>query len=72
MMIYTRKISVPEEPLDVGVFKSFKAAFSKACRNYIFKHPGRVITTDVIAALVGESMPVACNISHVIAQPIPQ
>ena len=46
------------QPLDVGVFKSFKAAFSKACRNYTLKHPG-CITTDVIAALVGESMPVA-------------
>ena len=43
------------QPLDVGVFKSFKAAFSKACRNYMLKHPGRVITTDVIAALVEES-----------------
>ena len=47
------------QPLDVGVFKSFKAAFSKACRSYTLKHPGRVITTDVIAALVGELMPVA-------------
>ena len=42
------------QPLDVGVFKSFKANFSKACHKYIIKHPGRVITSDVIAALVAK------------------
>ena len=39
-------------PLDVGVFKSFKASFSKACHQYTMKHPGRVITVDVLASLV--------------------
>lgn len=43
------------QPLDVGVFKSFKAHFSKACRKYLGKHPGRCITADVLAALVGEA-----------------
>ena len=38
------------QPLDVGVFKSFKSYFSKACHAYIVKHPGRVITEDVIAS----------------------
>ena len=43
------------QPLDVGVFKSFKANVSKACHKYIISHPGRVITSDVIAALVAEA-----------------
>ena len=29
------------QPLDVGVFKSFKSFFSKACRQYMAKNPGR-------------------------------
>ena len=40
------------QPLDVGVFKSFKAFFSKSCTSYLTKYPGRVITTDMIASLV--------------------
>ena len=43
------------QPLNVGVFKSFKANFSKAYHKYIISHPGRVITSDVIAALVVEA-----------------
>ncbi len=42
-------------PLDVGVFKSFKSNFSKACTHYIASHPGRVVTTDVLASLVAEA-----------------
>lgn len=45
------------QPLDVGVFKSFKLYFSKACHRYITAHPGRVITTDLLASLVGEAWP---------------
>ena len=45
------------QPLDVGVFKSFKSHFSKACHLYLSKYPGRVITTDVIALLVAEAWP---------------
>ena len=45
------------QPLDVGVFKSFKANFSKACAMYMAKNPGRVITTDVIASLIGSAWP---------------
>ena len=41
------------QPLDVGVFKTFKANFSKACHKYIAERPGRVITTYAIASLIG-------------------
>ena len=47
------------QPLDVGVFKSFKHNFNKACKNYMMKHPGRVITVDVLASLVGEAYPLS-------------
>ena len=47
------------QPLDVGAFKSFKSKFNKACSNYISKNPGRVITADILAALVGEAYPVS-------------
>lgn len=45
------------QPLDVGVFKSFKTSFSKACTVYLTKYPGRVITSDVISSLVAEAWP---------------
>ena len=40
------------QPLDIGVFKSFKTHYPKACRKYIVNNPGRVITSEVIALLV--------------------
>ena len=43
--------------MDVGVFKTFKTFFSKACHKYLTKHPGRVITADVIASLIVEVWP---------------
>ncbi|CAI8040804.1 hypothetical protein GBAR_LOCUS22690, partial [Geodia barretti] len=45
------------DPLDVGVFKSFKAAFSNACHKYVMEQPGRVVTADILAALVGQAWP---------------
>ena len=45
------------QPLDVGVFKSLKSNYYKACRKYIVDHPGRVITTDLIASLVAVAWP---------------
>ena len=45
------------QPLDVGVFKSFKSNFSKACSKYLGRHPGRVITPDKLASLVAEAWP---------------
>ena len=40
------------QPLDIGVFKSFKTHYPKACRKYTFNNPGRVITSEVLASLV--------------------
>lgn len=43
------------QPLDLGVFKSFKTFFSKVCRQYMAKNPGRVITEDILSCLVGDA-----------------
>ena len=40
--------------LNVGVFKSFKSNFLKACSKYLAAYPGRVIT-DKVASLVAEA-----------------
>ena len=40
------------QPLDIGVFKM---GYAKACRRYLMANPGRVITSEVIASLVGET-----------------
>ena len=45
------------QPLDVGAFKPFKTAYSKACKKYLAANPGRVITTDVIASLLSQAWP---------------
>ena len=55
------------QPLDVGVFKSFKVFFSKACSSYLSKHPGRVITTDMIASLVSSAYRSAFTPTNIIA-----
>ena len=44
------------QPLDLGVFKSFKVSFSKACSHYLSQHPGRVVTNDKIALLVSSAV----------------
>ena len=41
------------QPLDVGVFKSFKSFFSKVYRQHMAKNPGCVITEDILASVVG-------------------
>lgn len=43
------------QPLNVGVFKSFKSSFNKACGNYVKQNPGRVITTKILASMVGQA-----------------
>ena len=40
------------QPLDVGVFKSFKSNFSKACHRFLIERPGQVMTSAAIASLV--------------------
>ena len=45
------------QPLDVGVFKSFKSSFNKACGTYMRQHPGKVITAEVLASMVAEAYP---------------
>ena len=45
------------QPLDIGVFKSFKPNYSKACRKYMMDNPGQVIMSEVIASLVGNIWP---------------
>ena len=49
------------QPLDVGVFKSFKSNFSKACSEYVAAHPGRVITRDKLASFVAEAWPLSLS-----------
>ena len=58
------------QPLDTGVFKSFKTCFSKACHRYIAKNPGRVITSSVIASLIGEVWPQSLTPLNIIIDPI--
>ena len=43
--------------LDVGVFKSFKSHFSKACSKCLAANPGRVTTSNKLASLVAEAWP---------------
>ena len=43
------------QPLDIGVFKSFKSGFNKACGDFMKQHLGRVIMTDVLALMVGQA-----------------
>lgn len=43
------------QPLDVGVFKSFKTIFSKVCCQHMAKNPGCSITEDILASVVGDA-----------------
>ena len=54
------------QPLDVGVFKLFKANFSKACTKYS-KYPGRVVTVDKLASLVAEAWPLSLTTVNVLS-----
>ncbi len=55
------------QPLDVAVFKSLKSHYWKECRKYIAAHPGRVITTEVIASLLGKAWPQSVTPINVMA-----
>ena len=45
------------QPLDVGVYSSL--TFQKGSTSYLTKHPGPVITNDMIASLVATAWPSA-------------
>ena len=45
------------QSLDISVFKSLKFNFSTACKKYLSSHPGNVVTTDVLASLLGKAWP---------------
>ena len=47
------------QPLYVGVFKSLKSNFSQACKACLAAHPGEVITTNVLASLLGQAWPLS-------------
>ena len=51
----TRHIYIAALGYRLGVFKSFKMGYAKACRRYLKANHGRVITSEVIASLVGET-----------------
>ena len=43
------------QPLDVGIFKSLKSHYNKECKKYMAAHPGQMVTTEVIASLIGRA-----------------
>lgn len=47
------------QPLDVGVMSSLKAHFGNACKHFLVKNPGRIITEDDLASLMGQAWPLA-------------
>ena len=51
--------------LDVGVFKSFKSFYYKACKKRIAELPNRVITTEQIASLVGTAWPQSLTLVNI-------
>jgi len=55
------------QPLDVGVFKSLKANYSKACRKYISENPGRVVTTEAVASLLAVAWPLSVTPVNIMA-----
>lgn len=46
-------------PLDVGVFTPLKSYYNKECKRHLAAHAGQVITTQIIASLVGKAWPLA-------------
>ena len=45
------------QPLDVGVFKSLKSAFNKACKRYMAENPGCVVRSENLASLLAHAWP---------------
>ena len=55
------------QPLDVSVMSSFKLHFSKACKQFMTKNPGRVVTEADLASLIGTAWPLALTPSNLIS-----
>ena len=55
------------QPLDVAVFKSLKVFFNSACRAFLHRNPGKVITVYDISQLVGEAWPKALTPENLIS-----
>ena len=47
------------QPLDVGVFKSLKSAFNKACKKYMAENPGCVVRSENLASLLAHAWPLS-------------
>ena len=45
------------QPLDVGVFKSLKSFFSKACKQFMASNPGCVVRSENLASLLAVAWP---------------
>ena len=55
------------QPLDVGVFKSLKSNYSKQCQKFLSANPGRVISTEDIASLLGIAWPISFTPVNIMA-----
>jgi hypothetical protein len=55
------------QPLDVGVMSSLKAHFGNACKHFMMKNPGRVVTEDDLASLIGQAWPLALTPSNIMS-----
>ena len=51
----------------MSVVSSLKCHFGKACKDFMSKNPGRVITEADLAGLVGKAWPLALTPSNLIA-----
>lgn len=49
--------------IDVGVFKSLKSAFNKACKRYMAENPGCVVRSEILAS-VGSCTATECHSSQ--------
>ena len=55
------------QPLDVSVMSSLKLHFSKACKDFLAKNPGQVITEYDISGILGKAWPQALSPSNVMS-----
>ena len=55
------------QPLDVSVMSSLKLHFSKACKDFLAKNPGQVITEYDISGILEKAWPQALSLSNVMS-----